>query len=1258
MADISLKEYLENIKALLDHGEIDAVVHHCRHILRYYPKNVHAYRFLGQALLDHNNLKEAAEIFRRVLSVYPDDKIAHASLSVVNERQDKGREAIWHLERVFEQDQSNSEVAERLRTLYRRYRQVDQARLQLTAGAVARQYERSGMHAQAIETLQSTLERAPGRTDLRLMLAKTFWESGVEVESAETALEVLKMLPDCAEANELMTRLWLMEGRPSDAQRYLNRVEAVDPYLAYRIAQNTLPPDNAFQLPELDYGTIERKRIATEAPEWLGEISGTDIQDDWMQDVGVTATEEVEPADDRLSSEIPADWLLEDVEDEPSDVPMAESGQEEHTGFTGLLSALGDEEAEEIEEMPSDFFEIPDEYDETEAVEDEGVVIPDDFFDQMPQALEEPETPDNTYAASDAVEESAEDEPEAEDPFAWMQETDVELTETGDLEEDENDPLEWMRTSGIEITDTSNLFEQELLRDEGEMNFQDPEDVDPLAWMHTSGIEFEEGEVPDFFNAQMDTSAIGTGSMEPASDVDEAEDPMAWLDDSEEEAEIPQAEETPLPVQDSESWIADDSVLDEVLDMEELTQTGDLTPPPSLRDILGDDAEEIDDEFLIEPERRIGPTEILPGSDELNVEDTLDWQSEMSDQHDFPDWLDSDDSNEEEDGFEWLEQSDDEEALEAPMEGATGPDPLDWMSDPSLEESLQETESESNLSWLDEEDEALEEKAETPQWMAGIAPGAPDVEGSADELFESISEEEAEPVSETPDWLAEAPPLSDEESQDEEFEGGELEWLSSDEDEEEAEAISETPDWLAGVVPSTEEAPSSDFEWVSDEDEEEAVESISETPDWLAEAAPLEDEMSPQEEVSGGQEFEWLGSDEDEEEAEAVSETPDWLAEAVPSPEEAPSSDFEWVSDEDEEEIVGETPDWLAEAAPLENETPQEAVPGEQEFEWLSSDADEEVEAISETPDWLAEAAPLTDEEPETEAVQGEQFEWLSSDEDEEEAETVSETPDWLAEAAPLTDEEPETEAVQGEQFEWMSSDEDEEEAETVGETPDWLAEAAPLTGEEPETEAVQGEQFEWMSSDEDEEEAETVGETPDWLAEAAPLTDEMFEGEEEAQAEGEMAWSSEDEEFEPANESEGPPFEWYRGEADIATAPLSELQDEPEFDEADTSELTPVTAAEMESGGEEAEDEIEQADESPVWLADALSEPVDPDDFAYETDVTHSEFGWIGDEEGENEAAEAPVEAEAEAYEEFGDEDEKVLATAPAPPPAENAPD
>src|SRR5690606_32708259 len=177
-----------------------------------------------------------------------DDYAAHIGLSEANERLNRSDEAIWHLERALEQRPNERDVIEALRALYRRHRGVENLKIQMTTAAVARQYLRSGAYPQAIETLRSALLRLNDRLDLRLLLAQILWRQGAEEEAAEIALEILKVLPDCLEANRIMAQLWLSVGRPSDAQRYVNHLEAVDPYLAVELVQGFPPEEDAFHI--------------------------------------------------------------------------------------------------------------------------------------------------------------------------------------------------------------------------------------------------------------------------------------------------------------------------------------------------------------------------------------------------------------------------------------------------------------------------------------------------------------------------------------------------------------------------------------------------------------------------------------------------------------------------------------------------------------------------------------------------------------------------------------------------------------------------------------------------------------------------------------------------------------------------------------------------------------------------------------------------------------------------------------------------
>jgi hypothetical protein len=73
-------------------------------------------------------------------------------------------------------------------------------------------------------------------------------------------------------ANRILSQLWLQEERPSDAQRFLTRLEAVDPYLALTLVEGRTADDRAFTLDLLDYRHVAQTELASAQPDWLTEI--------------------------------------------------------------------------------------------------------------------------------------------------------------------------------------------------------------------------------------------------------------------------------------------------------------------------------------------------------------------------------------------------------------------------------------------------------------------------------------------------------------------------------------------------------------------------------------------------------------------------------------------------------------------------------------------------------------------------------------------------------------------------------------------------------------------------------------------------------------------------------------------------------------------------------------------------------------------------------------------------------------------------
>ncbi len=278
---ITLREYLDELGRMLEQDAPTEVISHCRYILQHFPQNVDTYRLLGKALLQKGHqenrdeyFSEAAEVFRRVLGAVPNDHVAHLVLSETHEREGELDQAIWHLERAYEQMPGNATLQDALRELYVKRDGEEQApaRIQLTRGALARQYMNGQLYDQAVAELQAALVQHADRVDLQVMLAEALWNGWHEVEAGEMAVRVLKRLPNCLVANRILAQLWLDNERPTDARPFLDRVEALDPYAAAYLLQPGVENADHVEIERLDYYRQSQAELSAQTPGWVHEL--------------------------------------------------------------------------------------------------------------------------------------------------------------------------------------------------------------------------------------------------------------------------------------------------------------------------------------------------------------------------------------------------------------------------------------------------------------------------------------------------------------------------------------------------------------------------------------------------------------------------------------------------------------------------------------------------------------------------------------------------------------------------------------------------------------------------------------------------------------------------------------------------------------------------------------------------------------------------------------------------------------------------
>jgi tetratricopeptide (TPR) repeat protein len=225
---VTLTAYADQVRELIRNDRNDEAIAICKHILRYYPKHLDAYRQLGEAWLEKGQLDDAKEMFRRVLSADPESVVAYAGLAVILEQEQLVAEATWHMERAFELAPGNTELHKELHRLYHELDGRPRARLKWTPGALARVYVQEGLFAQAIQELSTLVTGNDARLDARVALAETLWRVGQMRQAADTAQAILKPLPFCLKANLILGAVWKETGL-AESEQYLQRAQELDP---------------------------------------------------------------------------------------------------------------------------------------------------------------------------------------------------------------------------------------------------------------------------------------------------------------------------------------------------------------------------------------------------------------------------------------------------------------------------------------------------------------------------------------------------------------------------------------------------------------------------------------------------------------------------------------------------------------------------------------------------------------------------------------------------------------------------------------------------------------------------------------------------------------------------------------------------------------------------------------------------------------------------------------------------------------------
>jgi len=273
MAKTNLRSYTREIESLIDQNNINEAIAHCKYILKLFPKSVDTYRLLGKAYLEDKRFTDATDLFQRVLSVFPDDFIGQIGMSIIRENEGNLDASIWHMERAFEVQPSNSAIQDELKRLYGRRDGVQPPKVRLTRGALVRMYARGELYPQAIAEAKVALVEEPDRIDIAVILAKMHSMCSQKMEATAICNQILIKLPYCFDANQILFEI-LPETSQEERKVYQQRLFAINPYSAY--LSPTYPTVSL--VPDLS--------VVLERLEYTGEMQAEEHQPEWAQSVG------------------------------------------------------------------------------------------------------------------------------------------------------------------------------------------------------------------------------------------------------------------------------------------------------------------------------------------------------------------------------------------------------------------------------------------------------------------------------------------------------------------------------------------------------------------------------------------------------------------------------------------------------------------------------------------------------------------------------------------------------------------------------------------------------------------------------------------------------------------------------------------------------------------------------------------------------------------------------------------------------------
>ncbi|GLV56453.1 hypothetical protein KDH_32940 [Dictyobacter sp. S3.2.2.5] len=357
MAQITLRDYLQEIEDAISSKRVDEALASCQYVLAFFPESLEAQRLLGEVYLAQDKLEDAQQAFDWVLTNDPDNVIAYCSRALVSERMSDYDTALDCYQQAYELSRGNGQIRQAFNQLSEK---VGQPGFMFSRAGLARLYMRGDLLIQAAQEWDIVLSMYPDRLDARTGLLEVYWRQGLHEKAIPLAEHILQDVPGCIKALLLLAYMVA----PQDmlrSQELIKQVEALDPDLM--LAHDLFADHMANQAGDPFLKLLSKSSAVLGAPgssasmapsQPADALAGLNVGSDALSAWGSNAnwgTDEtlVKPRSDEASpqpdvSSLPS-WMSEDI---PSRSQSATSSWDNHDAW----NAAAPQQASATNEQP------------------------------------------------------------------------------------------------------------------------------------------------------------------------------------------------------------------------------------------------------------------------------------------------------------------------------------------------------------------------------------------------------------------------------------------------------------------------------------------------------------------------------------------------------------------------------------------------------------------------------------------------------------------------------------------------------------------------------------------------------------------------------------------------------------------------------------------------------------------------------------------------------------------------------------------